>query len=531
MADQKLALRKRKPHAKSRTGCFTCKARRVKCDETRPECLRCVRGGRTCEFPEQQDIVVQRNAELPSSLSLRIFDTQRECGYFDFFRFQTVIDLSGWFNSYFWQRLVLQMAHSEGVVRRAAVALGALHVDGRTEYALQYYGEALTGLRGLLAKSDFQSIDASLTACLLLTCFEVLRKDYEAAKLHYACGLKILKLWRSSQPQGPERCTQHPQSIPCYEKSLVEHFTLLETQIISFLQSRPNNLLDPVLFEDSVAKIPIPLEFATLNEAKETFAQLLNTSLNLAARATNQLAFAQAESKPNKQGIYPHRETYDASVRHGNVLRTVITEFLLGITQWRQAFDSFLGISSSTMTTQQRRATYVLKSLSTVVYILFARDPTKGEMGFDAFQPQFEEATAEALTAVRLHGTRQSARPPIFALNLGVLHTLWSIAVKCRHKHTREQVLHAISCAPYREGIWDGATGTVITRAIIDLEESHRIPGTVGPEGITAEWRIIAMNFRFDAAEGKVLLFVDRPGRREEHCVELGQWDAVIGRP
>ncbi|KAJ9636015.1 hypothetical protein H2204_005512 [Knufia peltigerae] len=39
-------------HRRTRSGCFTCRSRRVKCDETRPICDRCRKGGRECEFPQ-----------------------------------------------------------------------------------------------------------------------------------------------------------------------------------------------------------------------------------------------------------------------------------------------------------------------------------------------------------------------------------------------------------------------------------------------------------------------------------------------
>ncbi|PLB48593.1 putative C6 transcription factor, partial [Aspergillus steynii IBT 23096] len=42
--------RHRRSHRKSRTGCRTCKGRRVKCDETRPQCRRCQTYGITCDF-------------------------------------------------------------------------------------------------------------------------------------------------------------------------------------------------------------------------------------------------------------------------------------------------------------------------------------------------------------------------------------------------------------------------------------------------------------------------------------------------
>ncbi|KAI0392634.1 hypothetical protein F5Y17DRAFT_351708 [Xylariaceae sp. FL0594] len=40
----------RRPHSKSRTGCQVCKTRRVKCDETRPSCRRCITHGVVCDF-------------------------------------------------------------------------------------------------------------------------------------------------------------------------------------------------------------------------------------------------------------------------------------------------------------------------------------------------------------------------------------------------------------------------------------------------------------------------------------------------
>ena len=35
-------------HHKVRSGCVTCKARRIRCDETKPVCIRCTRSKKTC---------------------------------------------------------------------------------------------------------------------------------------------------------------------------------------------------------------------------------------------------------------------------------------------------------------------------------------------------------------------------------------------------------------------------------------------------------------------------------------------------
>ena len=40
-----------KKHKRTRSGCFTCRARRIKCDESRPICERCRKGSRDCVYP------------------------------------------------------------------------------------------------------------------------------------------------------------------------------------------------------------------------------------------------------------------------------------------------------------------------------------------------------------------------------------------------------------------------------------------------------------------------------------------------
>ena len=42
--------RKRKTHKKSRKGCNNCKIRRVKCDETHPQCEKCLAYGVSCDY-------------------------------------------------------------------------------------------------------------------------------------------------------------------------------------------------------------------------------------------------------------------------------------------------------------------------------------------------------------------------------------------------------------------------------------------------------------------------------------------------
>ncbi|KAK4146510.1 uncharacterized protein C8A04DRAFT_9792 [Dichotomopilus funicola] len=55
----------RRGHTKSRRGCFNCKRRRIKCQETRPACGHCTKQGLQCEYPALPTIVHQPQHQVP----------------------------------------------------------------------------------------------------------------------------------------------------------------------------------------------------------------------------------------------------------------------------------------------------------------------------------------------------------------------------------------------------------------------------------------------------------------------------------
>ncbi|KAI5123697.1 hypothetical protein M0805_001724 [Coniferiporia weirii] len=44
--------RKRPKYTRSKTGCLTCRGKKIKCDETKPKCQRCAHGQRECTWPD-----------------------------------------------------------------------------------------------------------------------------------------------------------------------------------------------------------------------------------------------------------------------------------------------------------------------------------------------------------------------------------------------------------------------------------------------------------------------------------------------
>lgn len=55
----------RRGHTKSRRGCYNCKRRRIKCQESKPACGHCVKGGLKCEYPSMPVVVHQPQHQIP----------------------------------------------------------------------------------------------------------------------------------------------------------------------------------------------------------------------------------------------------------------------------------------------------------------------------------------------------------------------------------------------------------------------------------------------------------------------------------
>lgn len=174
----------------------------MKCDEAKPDCLRCTSTGRKCDgylptsltknqrkSPDSNahaasyQIALVRNTSSPT---FELFENDLERRSFDFFKTRTTPEICGFFSSDFWDRLVPLAAHNEPALKHAVVALASLHErfekgdqsilrsnDAIAEggFALQQYNKAI---RHLVRPSGSKpSIDTSLVACVLFACFEV----------------------------------------------------------------------------------------------------------------------------------------------------------------------------------------------------------------------------------------------------------------------------------------------------------------------------------------------------------------------
>ncbi|KXJ90481.1 hypothetical protein Micbo1qcDRAFT_70844 [Microdochium bolleyi] len=75
----------RKGHTKSRTGCYNCKRRKVKCQENQPRCAQCQRLGLNCEYPISQKNVLSVHSNVTNGNPPHAVPSALELGDLRFF--------------------------------------------------------------------------------------------------------------------------------------------------------------------------------------------------------------------------------------------------------------------------------------------------------------------------------------------------------------------------------------------------------------------------------------------------------------
>ncbi|KUJ18778.1 uncharacterized protein LY89DRAFT_504603 [Mollisia scopiformis] len=70
-------LHTRRPHRKTKTGCATCKKRKRKCDEQRPECENCIKHSLNCDYaPSQPTLLPAVSLATSPAPLLNLFDLE-----------------------------------------------------------------------------------------------------------------------------------------------------------------------------------------------------------------------------------------------------------------------------------------------------------------------------------------------------------------------------------------------------------------------------------------------------------------------
>jgi len=554
--------------------------RRIKCDEKRPACANCVRSKKICsgyppparsarpfeeiriapkpiiavsapppgrepiQLPPRRMQKAQRRtaasgptpasatepapapAPAPTSPPVAVmvqsprtilpFDTQ-EGLYYQLFQEQTANELSGFFDSAFWRRSVLQECHSEASIRHAVVALGALYKTleksaesppgsptaeqdpadtawRHWEMAVRQYSRACQEL--MQANSaDTRSNRTRLMASVLLACFDSFIGDHKQAIVQIQTGLGLLEQLRAER-----RRAFLPRPEEPVEAELIQMFTRLAIQAKSYdmafhfpqpfvVRLTPQNT-DPTSPASeaggspvSIYQDPIPERFSSVLEARFKWDALAERIFRFTETMFNQ-------TQSGVMGILP------GSVRQYGL------RFKQEMEAWSDAFEHILASRTAPgVSSQEKACIAVLKMYQIMSYILFLMTFSDTEMGFDKYTDDFNVIVDLALEVVGdeerraaskrcpdpkfchhrgrhemdnpIGGFSYTARhiKPSFSADLGIVPPLFVVATKCRDWPTRWKAIQLLKSSPRREGMWDSELTARIAMWVADVEE------------------------------------------------------------
>ncbi|KAH8658837.1 hypothetical protein BGZ60DRAFT_382778 [Tricladium varicosporioides] len=467
--------RRRQCGPKTRTGCLTCKIRRVKCDEEKPHCRRCTSTGRKCDGYSQDVLALDASDPMSGTLIQRISThipgTAPERRGFSFFMNHTSPELNGFYSTGFWEYLILQASYSEPSLRHTVIAIGSLHEKfsqkllGKSpeqekqemEFALNQYTKAIGHLRRSLATGK-QAPMTALMSCILFVCFDSLRGHYDSAMLHLQSGLKILRDLKV-------RTAQEDHLI---ETTIAPLFMRLSVQSILYVDTRPPG--DRQEFARDLMRVSsrekdIPEAFENLEEAR--------MSLNDAADGLFRMFYLCDGSLPmslQPEEAYGIFEKYDAR---------------LGC--WNKSFEKFMNNKSVGFTSKQVRGAALLKIHHTTATIMSQATPSPHDprvLAECVNSPDFFKKHTEGFQIIInlcrsvIAAADQDARngkPTLtFSTDLGLIAPLYYTSVKAATRSQRLEALELLKRCPRREGMWDSGTTINLITEFWDIEARHK---------------------------------------------------------
>ncbi|KAI9808183.1 MAG: hypothetical protein M1825_004640 [Sarcosagium campestre] len=426
---------------------------------------------------------------------------------FHFFRTRTAPQMAGFFNSDFWNRLLLQASHHEPVIRYAVIALGSLHerferedmsiyssnydnVDGG--FALDNYVKAIGHLINPLPNGKAQrTADVALIACVLFTSFETMRGHYGSALSHVDSGIKIItELNERDRLQDLSNRFLVPSQTPYVPLEILEMiFTRLDTQALQLVGFRDKTISQSFQCRKSTFASRIPEAFSSIEEARNSLDYHWNQGLHM---------FRLHE--PN--GLF--------SASDKEILEIVRLTSKDTLDKWSRALEGYVHRAGPELQNPKaQRAIQLLKMHERTLQVDLSIDVASkaaNETHYDLFTPELDEVLSLAEAVIeksiepvdRYSSTRQTAS---FTLDAGIISPLFVIAGTCRDPRIRRKAIRLMRSSPRKEGVWDGMLAARVAERIVSLEEGGL--GQVCSCRDVPEWaRLSDVDVKFNA-EGR----------------------------
>ncbi|KAK0112525.1 hypothetical protein ONS96_001761 [Cadophora gregata f. sp. sojae] len=515
--------KKRKSKPKVRTGCLTCKSRRVKCDEAKPHCTRCLKAGLTCDGYKQPAKSITRVRQKPIILPKKVaipraataiaplrrvyagvgFEDPLDGHCFRIFLEETAREVSGTFLGSLWGRLIPQISEVEPFVRHAVIAIGALGKESRFnrqkkqlgsltqgpdyQYALQQYGKSLRGMRDAIAAGQ-HDLRKALIACLLVFCFEGMLGNQAAAAIHAQRGLMLLHQWTTgNNPFGKPFQTQKAWQDQPFEEDLLEAFNALDSQVLLFIDTRDKSVHSQIKASHNSIIQSMPRVFTSLPQARQFWQLIMNRNYHFCKSIQHtdmeKLKEARQDSEWEGSVDMKHTELLLSDAQSGPwPLREEHLRYRGDILRWITTFGNLYGKIMAGDNEREKACAGILQVQARVSNIMLAGTFFTTECEYDIFLPEFNDVVNLSESILPYIQSTYNGTAPRFNVDIGIVAALFLVGSRCRDDPIRQRAIDMLFAANYREGIWDALAVAHVARWLRSLEVKDVEPGHWIPE-------------------------------------------------
>ncbi|KAL4743946.1 hypothetical protein BDV11DRAFT_176535 [Aspergillus similis] len=508
---------------RSRRGCKACKTRKIKCDQQKPSCRRCIAARYTCEYASQ---TTTSYASAPSTTTSSILDLDldvsldvsgsrppgaagvwRERRAFAYYFHHAAHYLAGGLDQSFWTVTVPRICRVETAVWDAVNAISTLFefpdmcldfvflrhektqssLNDRQIEALGWYSRSLSKIQSGIERRNL-SVQVALVSCVLFICIEMVQGRVEEAIGLYGQGVQLIHDVRTKARYAPTIASD----VDFLESAIVPLFVRLGTAALGISGVPVCDLLNGLDTQHEYL-------FRSLEDARDALIPLA-AEVQVFRRDAGRNPFIPG---PGGEPAIPSSSETEAAVA-----RAKRDGLQARLDAWFWAYRVLTTLPQFTRTHQPAAKSKISTSirailltfhaaLSTILATSLSQTACVYDSHVHSYRTIIEQATIALESLRKPDGTQ-----PVFTFELGVGSPLFWTALTCREPVIRREALKLLKIAPPMQGFSKAQVGLALAGRIAELEEGFardmlsKIPS---PEGENAR---ALLTPPYDSTEG-----------------------------
>ncbi|KAJ5374363.1 hypothetical protein N7517_006369, partial [Penicillium concentricum] len=443
--------------AKSRSGCKTCKIRRVKCGEEKPICLRCSSTGRKCEYgdPITSSPAFVSLHTAPPSYSMRVSPNSgcNERRAFEYYIQHASNGLGAGMNLDFWTKVAPQFCRTEPAVWDAIISISVLYeypdqcldlpllklqrekkrgLNQIQREALRWYSRSISSIHSQIVRGRADPYVA-LISCVLFICIEAIQGRVTEALQLYEQGVSLILTLRHQVAAG----TPLPHKVLLLENTIIPLFLRLGSMSLTIPTVQASEIF-------AFASHDLYTKFTSLDAARTAISVLFSEATLLEREAL------------------PHRRATIRDLVAGAHLVAKQQSIQTQLYHWLQAYTNLCQNGA--------RAQPVLLAYHAATSIYVSACLSQQELVYDSYMADFAIIVENASLA--LGGGPDCVQPP-FTFEMGLGLPLFLTAIKCRDPHLRRKALGLLRQAPPIQAFFTCTPVAFMAEKCMDIEEDY----------------------------------------------------------